>query len=256
MFVLGHRGMLGHVVSRYLRERGVDIMQTDQPYEGSREDRLVSAVRESDAEWVVNAAGKFDSTNSKEMLLVNSQLPAHLKCAVRRNQRVIHASSDGVFSGRTGNYGIDAHRDATDDYGFSKILGEVIAETNKATVIRTSIIGPGGAKGGGLINWLLKQRGPIDGFTNHHWNGITTLEWAKVCYGVMTGSLTSIHGVLQPTSAEAVTKYQILKLVAHLWNHPVEVNPSKAPVSLNRTLTPEPMRGSLLQQLQELKRWY
>lgn len=258
VFVLGHRGMLGHVVARFLSEQGMQVMNSEHRYKGGPADPLIEAVKNSGANWVINATGIYSSNecDRAEMRLVNSQLPAHLKCSLRLEQRMIHASTDGVFSGKEGNYAIDDPRDATDDYGFSKILGEAIAEPDKAIVLRTSIIGPGGSRGGGLINWLLKQSGRVNGFTNHYWNGITTLEWSKVCHELIAGALPQTHSILQPTCAEPVSKLQVIESILDVWKVPVEVCPAEAPHGVNRTLVPQPKRGPLLEQLREMKAWY
>lgn len=250
--------MLGHVVARFLSEQGMQVSCSERRYEGAPSDPLVEEVRGSGAEWIINATGKFSANepDARELRLINSQFPVHLKCALRFEQRLIHASSDGVFAGTSGNYAVGAERDARDEYGFSKILGEVVAEQNRAIVIRTSIIGPGGTKGAGLMNWFLKQSGTVNGFSNHYWSGITTLEWARVCYELITGTLHSASGFVQPTCEKPVSKFEILELIAELWKHPVEVRPANAPSSVNRTLVPHPARAPFGQQLQELQAWY
>lgn len=258
VFVLGHRGMLGQVVARYFREQGCEVCTSDLRYTGLPSDPLIEAVRNSPADWVVNAIGKVDakSTLAAEMMLVNAQFPVHLKSFLRANQRMIHASSDGVFSGKLGNYDVNAERDAEDVYGLSKILGEVIAEKDKGIVIRTSIIGPASEKQVGLMEWLLAQSGTVKGFTNHLWNGITTLEWAKISHEIITGTLDSESAILQAASAEPLSKFEILRQIAEAWDHPVKIEPGAAPIPIDRTLIPTMKRGSLRQQLQELKAWY
>src|SRR5687768_170668 len=101
VFVLGHRGMLGHVVHRYLSELGLQVLVSEKRYTGNVSDQLIAAVRSSAADWIINTAGKLNpaTTSFEEMLLVNSRLPIHLKSILHENQRMIHASTDGVFSG-------------------------------------------------------------------------------------------------------------------------------------------------------------
>src|SRR5687767_10823470 len=257
VFVLGHRGMLGHVVARYLAEEGVEVITSDQRYAGLPEDRLIAAVRNSKADWIINAIGKVDTkrVSPSEMLLVNAQLPVHLKSYLRKNQRMIHASTDGVFSGRTGNYAVDSERDATDIYGFSKILGEVVAENDKVSVIRTSVIGPS-LDGRGLFSWLLSQKGPVSGFQNHHWNGITTLEWAKVCAEIIEGALRPSQPVIQPCISDRISKCELLRTIATTWSYDVPIEPSEHTISINRLLVPTADRPSIRGQLEQLKDWY
>jgi dTDP-4-dehydrorhamnose reductase len=236
----------------------MEVLTSELRYTGLPNDPLVGAVRASPADWVINAIGKLNVATSTpaEMLMVNAQFPVHLKSYLRPGQRLIHASTDGVFSGKTGNYTVDAERDASDIYGFSKILGEVVAEAGKSIVLRTSVIGLGGTTGSGLLHWFFRQSRTVPGFRNHFWNGITTLEWAKVCSEFIHGDLLLDTGILQPVSAEPVSKFEILELVRELWNHPVEVCPAEARVRVDRTLSSKSMRGSILQQLREFKGWY
>jgi dTDP-4-dehydrorhamnose reductase len=258
IFVLGHRGMLGHVVARYLAEQGMEVLTTEARYTGLPNDPLVAAVRASAAEWVINAIGKLDSKSTPvaEMLVVNAQLPVHMKTFLRRNQRLIHASTDGVFSGQTGNYAVDAERDATDLYGFSKILGEVVAEPKKAIVIRTSVVGPSIVPGIGLMDWFLRQRETVNGFTNHVWNGVTTLEWAKFVERIIREQFVATAPILQVGSESAVTKYDLLKLISQVWNHQVSITSTENVRAIDRSLALDVKCPCIRQQLAELKSWY
>ena len=258
VFVLGHRGMLGHVIARYLSEQGMEVLTTDLRYTGLPGDPLMDAVRSSGAEWVINAIGKLDAktTPSTEMLLVNAQLPVHIKSFLRENQRLIHASTDGVFSGKTGNYSVNADRDATDIYGFSKILGEVVAEQGKAIVIRTSVIGPSTKPETGLMDWFLSQKQAVNGFTNHLWNGVTTLEWAKVAQRIIEEQFVPSQPILHVGSESPVTKYELVKLFAELWNHRISVSPVESEISVDRSLALDASSASIREQLVELKSWY
>ena len=95
----------------------------------------------------------------------------------------MHASSDGVFRPDVGDRNAVEPGDATDDYGASKCAGERAVLDAGGLVIRCSIVGPEVLEPQSLLGWLLRQEGEIRGFTNHLWNGITTLEWARVCLG-------------------------------------------------------------------------
>ena len=258
VFVLGHRGMLGHVVARFFSEQGMEVLTTDLRYTGLPGDPLMEAVRSSGAEWVINAIGKLGAktTPSTEMLLVNAQLPVHIKSFLRENQRLIHASTDGVFSGKTGNYSVHADRDATDIYGFSKILGEVVAEQGKAIVIRTSVIGPSTKPETGLMDWFLSQKQTVNGYTNHVWNGVTTLEWAKFAQRVITGQFVPTAPLLHVGSESPVTKHDLLKAISAVWNHRLPIMPTESAIAINRSLALDVRCASIREQLEELKSWY
>ena len=257
VFVLGHRGMLGHVVSRYLTEQGHEVRHSSSRYAGTPADPLVEEVRESGCDWVVNAAGKIwqKCENPVELFLANAFLPLHLKLRLKPSQRLLHASTDCVFSGKSGNYKVDAAPDAEDSYGVSKILGEKIAEADRAIVLRVSIIGPELKDHSGLMEWFLNQTAGVSGYTNHKWNGITTLEWAKICDEIVRGELRPGKPLVQAGTATPVSKFELLQMIGKIWEHSIPITP-KAPEPVDRTLVPTLMRGSLGGQLEELRRWY
>src|SRR6267143_486220 len=109
VFVLGHRGMLGHVVTRYLTEQGCEVVTSNARYEALPRDPLIEKVRNSDCTWIINAIGRIKQRceSSTELFLAKSILPLHLKSRMRDDQHLIHASTDCVFSGGRGSYRID-----------------------------------------------------------------------------------------------------------------------------------------------------
>lgn len=258
VFVLGHRGMLGHIVARYLDQQGCEVIITPLRYSARAEDPLIEAVRESRSDWVVNAIGRIKqkTDNPSDLYQANSLLPLHLSLRLHPNQRLVHASTDCVFSGKSGNYSIDSEQDAQDVYGLSKAMGEKIAQAGRCWVIRTSIIGPELDGGSGLMGWFLRQSGQVNGYTNHFWNGITTLEWAKICLELMSKRLKNAGPIIQAGSASTMSKYEVLKLIARIWNRPVKVRAVETTEAINRALIPTAMRQELNKQLVELKSWY
>jgi dTDP-4-dehydrorhamnose reductase len=258
VFVLGHRGMLGHVVASFFREAGLQVVTTDARYAAEPQNPLVRAVLDSEAEWVINAIGKIKQKTSQpaELLEANALLPAQLKVFLRPGQRLLHASTDCVFSGKTGNYARDQARDAEDVYGLSKVLGEAVAERDHCQVIRTSIIGPELNTASGLMAWFLSQKTQVNGFTDHLWNGITTLEWSKIALEIVRGNLQPAAPILQPAAAQPVSKYELLKMISEIWNHPIAITPVASGAPINRTLLPDLPRADIRQQLAELQAWY
>jgi dTDP-4-dehydrorhamnose reductase len=256
VFVLGHRGMLGHAVARYLGAQGHDVMTSELRYTGSPRDPLVERVRASGCAWVVNAIGQIHqkSPAPRDLFLANSHLPVHLRSRLAPDQRLLHASTDCVFSGRRGAYRVDDECDAEDLYGFSKILGEAAADPRRCIVLRTSVIGPQAGPAHGLMAWFLSQRQPVDGYRNHRWNGITSLEWAKVCGALIEERLPAAP-ILQAAAAHPVSKYELLCLIASRWPGCAEVRPVDAPQAVDRTLVPQVERAPLGDQLDELKAW-
>lgn len=251
--------MLGHVVARFLAKKGHEIITSEQRFEGGARDLLVETVRDSGCEWVVNALGrtKQKSSDMAELIRANAELPLHLISRLRTGQRLIHASTDCVFSGEEGNYAKSHERNAADDYGWSKILGETAVTGGGAVVIRTSIIGPEMNNGAnGLLGWFLNQTGEVRGFTNHLWNGITTLEWAKIAAEVIEGGLKDHGGLIQAGAARTVSKYELLRLIATCWERTGLIHETEAGEAIDRTMVAELERPEIGEQLGELRAWY
>ncbi|QIF02114.1 sugar nucleotide-binding protein [Roseimicrobium sp. ORNL1] len=264
VFVLGHRGMLGHVVAAYLHAQGCEVITHEARYGGTPQEPLLEAVRESGCAWIINALGAIPQkgVDVETLFRANTHFPLHLLQCLHPGQRLIHASTDCVFSGARGRYHTQDLKDAANDYGLSKALGEAVALDPRVTCLRVSIVGPEGLAskgtntGGGLLGWFLKQQGPVQGYTNHFWNGITTLEWAKAAMEMMRGTLGPLSsGVVQLGVAEHLSKHDLLRMFAEVWEHPIEIQPFAAPEPVDRTLVPQVVRPPLREQLRELREW-
>ncbi|NOT64920.1 MAG: SDR family oxidoreductase [Methylotenera sp.] len=156
-------------------------------------------------------------------LPINAILPHRLArlCAVA-NARLVHMSTDCVFSGSKGMYAEADFSDAYDLYGRSKYLGEV--DYPNAITLRTSIIGHelGGARS--LIGWFLAQKGSVKGFKRAIFSGLPTVEIARIIrdYVIPHPELHGLHHV----SAEPINKYDLLQLVAKVYGKKIEIIPN------------------------------
>ncbi len=256
--VLGHQGMLGHVVARHLAEAGHRVLTSDKRFTGAPRDPLVEEVRDSGADWVVNAIGLAarKAATAADLHLLNTVLPLHLGRRLRPGQRLVHAGTDGIFAGTRGRYATHDEADATDDYGWSKALGEAVAMPGRAWVIRVSIIGPELGVGHGLMGWFLRQTGPVNGYANHRWNGITTLAWAELAAGIIAGPERYPMPLFQAGSSQPVSKLELLQWIARTWSHPIPIAPSVAPETLDRTLAADLEMGTIGEQLARMAAWY
>jgi dTDP-4-dehydrorhamnose reductase len=262
VFVLGSRGMLGHVVARRVAERGHEVITSPERYGGSPRDPLIEAARSSGCQAVVNCLGstKRREHDLPELYRANAQLPAHLAARLRTTQHIIHASTDCVFDGHRGNYHVDDEPTADDPYGFSKRLGEMIAGRPNVTVLRVSIVGPDYRPNSrGLLEWFLSRSAntPVPGYTNWRWNGITTLEWADVALEVIERRR---HGerlapVLQPATVP-ISKYELLQKFRAAYETTHDIAPVPAPVAIDRTLVPTEPRPPIDDQLTRMREWY
>lgn len=141
-------------------------------------------------------------------------------CA-QTNRRLIHISTDCVFSGRQGNYAESDTPNAEDLYGRTKLLGEVVDSENCIT-LRTSIIGRELSGAHGLVEWFLSQSGKqVKGFNRAVFSGWTTLELARLIKTVIMHhkDLSGLYHV----AAEAITKYDLLRLIKDVYGLEVEI---------------------------------
>lgn len=262
VFVLGHRGMLGHVVARAVRKRGHEVVTSDERYGGSPRDPLIEAVRASGCPAILNCLGstKRREQDLPQLYRANAQLPAHLAARLRGGQHIVHASTDCVFDGQRGNYRVDDEPTADDPYGFSKRLGEMIAGRPNVTVVRVSIIGPDYRPNPrGLLAWFLGSPTELEipGYTNWRWNGVTTLEWADIALDVIERRRRGepLAPVIQPATVP-ISKYELLLRFRDTYHTAHRVTPVAAPVAIDRTLVPTEPRPPIDEQLTRLREWY
>ena len=163
---------------------------------------------------------------------INSILPHRIAwhCS-RRGCRLIHISTDGVFSGETGSYTESDVPDPIDRYGQQKLLGEVAYA--RALTIRTSIIGHDLFPGNNLIDWLLRQRGTCKGFSRVIFNGLPTLELARVLRDYVL-PVPSLRGIFH-VGASPISKFSLIKLVAEVYDLNLQIEAEDS-ICCNRSL--------------------
>ncbi|WP_269004454.1 dTDP-4-dehydrorhamnose reductase family protein [Aquirufa ecclesiirivi] len=227
IIVLGSSGMLGHMVYFYLRDLG-KYEVIDVSYQSKLTDKsiLLDAYNKQEVEelilrerpdFVINCVGILiggANSNPSNAIYLNAYFPNQLSSILEKTGgKLIHISTDCVFSGKRGSYQEDDLRDADDTYGKSKALGEVI--NSRDLTLRTSIIGPElKAHGVGLFHWFMQQMGEINGYTHAIWSGVTTLEMAKVIHEVIE---QDIVGLAHVTNGEKIPKFELLELLKEIW---------------------------------------
>lgn len=243
--VLGASGMAGHVISIYLKEKGHDVVgycrrsvSFVESINGDAKNvqRLKNVIETGNYDIVVNAVGilnQFAESNKESAAFLNGYLP-HLLAKLTENMstRIIHMSTDCVFSGKNAPYTESSFRDGESFYDRSKALGELNDEKN--LTLRNSIVGPDINENGiGLFNWFMKQNGEINGYTNAMWTGITTLQLAKT---IEAAVFSEAHGLVNMVCEKNVSKYELLKLFnRYMRNDEVKINPYDD-FSLDKTL--------------------
>ena len=255
VLVMGSAGMAGHQISLYLKEQGYAVegfsLEKNPLVDGFVGDATnFPFVREivtiGKYDFVINCIGILNQAAENHhgnAILLNTYLP-HFLAEVTHDlpTRVIHMSTDCVFSGKRGGYAKDDLRDGETFYDRTKALGEL--EDEKNTTLRNSIVGPDVNENGiGLLNWFMKQRGTINGYTGAIWTGQTTLQLAKTMDYVMQRGITGLYNAVPE---EPITKYELLKLFNHyLRNDSLVIKPVEG-VCLDKSLIPTQLDGSFM----------
>ena len=146
---------------------------------------------------------------------INSFFPNYLvELSKNYNYKVVHISTDCVFSGTKGSYNEYSKKDADDGYGITKSQGEIHSPGH--LTIRTSIIGPDLNKNGtGLFQWIMNQKGEVKGFVNVKWTGVTTIELAKA---IEFAVLKSVEGIWNLSNEDTISKYDLLNILINIFN--------------------------------------
>ncbi len=197
---------------------GVDVENHDSLI------RVFAAVR---PDVVVNCVGLVkqlaDANNPLQAVPINTLLPHRLAALCQAMAaRLVHISTDCVFSGSKGNYLETDQPDAYDLYGRSKLLGEV--DYPHAITLRTSIIGHELTGQRSLLNWFLAQHGSVRGFTRAVFSGLPTVELAAVVRDIVLPH-PELHG-LYHVASKSINKFDLLQLVAKIYNKTIEITPA------------------------------
>lgn len=275
ILVLGKNGMLGSYVYHYLYLKFY-VMYNDPDFvQGTTRENLdVLNIKDlynnlqdliKPNSIVINCIGmtnKHDLSDSvvvNNMYLVNSVFPGILyRVCKSKNATLIHPSTDCVFDGKgTGLYKATDQPNATDNYGMSKYLGDQAC--SQACIIRCSIIGHGtpGINDTGLLDWYLNNHDKDDtcGYDTHYWNGITTLEYAKLLHRIITNK-SFWKGVRHFKCDEpAMSKYILLLHIGYVYNVQNKKLGKLSPSSIDRRLEGEEVGTPFLEQLRELREY-
>lgn len=245
VLVLGAGGMLGHQLYRTLsavcethatlrtydgrvRELGIfDPSRLHVGVDALDEKAVDGALAKVRPTWVINCVGIIKQLKAADdlesSLAVNALLPHRLARQCNAvDARLIHISTDCVFSGARGNYSETDAADAVDTYGRTKFLGEVV--THGAITVRTSIVGTALTNDVSLFDWFLSRgAGQVKGFTQAVYTGLTSERLSdELRHIIERGDLPS--GLWQ-ISAEKITKYELLARLKEAFDLPTDVIP-------------------------------
>ena len=247
IMVLGVTGMLGNAMFRVLSENAdLDVYGTARG-ESSRQyfheklarqiivgidvespDSLIKVFARIQPDVVINCVGLVkqlaDANDPLLAVPINTLLPHRLAVLCQATSaRLIHISTDCVFSGSKGGYLESDFPDAYDLYGRSKLLGEV--DYPNAITLRTSIIGHELSGHRSLVNWFLAQQDSVKGFTRAIFSGLPTVELATVVRDIVLPH-PELYG-LYHVASKPINKFDLLQLIAKTYGKTIDIMPSE-----------------------------
>jgi dTDP-4-dehydrorhamnose reductase len=256
VLILGASGMLGNAVLKEFSNFQGELVATTRAGKSVTSDSGVTFFDFDAAtddlettfpvpvDYVINCIGIIkpyindtDAEQTATALEINGAFTNRLEAwASKRGARVIQIATDCVFSGSKGNYRESDKHNASDVYGRSKSMGE--AEGASMMHLRVSIIGPEVERSSSLLEWVRNQptNAEISGFTDHFWNGITSMHFAKIARGIIENGLFE-PGVFHVLPQDRVTKCELVGLIAkYLGRSDIKVSPTLTGANINRTL--------------------
>ena len=249
--------MLGSTITKFLATDMFEVWEYNragrsivpenhaQSIEVTSEKGMDDFLKSKHYDFVINCIGLIKqqiSDDSKEhtklAYQINSDFPAILnEYTLRTKTPVIQIGTDCVFSGSVGLYNENSNFDCSDVYGLSKAEGE--NRSKSVMTIRCSIIGHEIESSVSLMDWFLSQPSSIsvNGYTNHIWNGVTTLTFARVIRGIIS-KRTYSPGTIHLVPKGQISKFELLQILAEKFGREdIDITEFKAEIGINRTLT-------------------
>jgi len=261
VLVMGASGMLGSAMIRVLSENddlevfgSIRSQKIKTFFSSNISDRLVQCdditnysnlieiFDKVQPNVVINCISLSKALLSKSepliMIPIYALLPHKLaKLCSNIDARLIHMSTDGVFSGAKGDYLESDAFDAKDFYGVTKFIGEV--QYPHSISIRTSIIGHELQRGNGLLSWFLSQQESCKCFSNAIFSGFPTVALAQIVRDIVIPR-PDLFGVYHIAS-NPISKCDLLRLIADVYGKEIEILPDKK-ISIDRSLNAERFR--------------
>ncbi len=242
VLVLGHKGMLGHMVTNFLSSKDdCDVLTTNFRWPNEDFKKIVKTFSHQNCSYIINCIGaipqKVDAFN------VNSELPIWLENNIspKSSCRIVHP-------------GTDCEKDK-DEYGLSKkIATDFLIKKGKCTkIIKTSVIGPEPYSKNSLLEWFLNvDQKVIEGYSQFFWNGITTLQWSLICYDLLRD--WNQFKTLTIPATECISKYDLLILAKRIFKKKIKINRS-IKMKANKCLIGNLKVPSIEKQLIDLKKY-
>ena len=242
ILILGSTGMMGSMLTRVLKkDKRFKILCTYRNFKKikilnlkknqlkkiniSKFKDVKKLITKFKPDYVINCIGLIkqlcNKKNLKETKFLNSTFPKKISKVAEKNKfKIIHLSTDCVFSGKKGNYNEKEIADAVDIYGKSKLNGEV--KSKFVINIRTSIIGNELTTSLSLFNWFLKQK-KVNGFSQAYFSGMTTLELSNILIKKIILNTKFSPGLFH-VSGPKINKLNLLRLIKKVYKRKIVIN--------------------------------
>lgn len=223
IIVLGANGMAGHVITIGLREdknnynvvsvaRNPSAINPTVILDVSDFMGLNDLIISIKPAVIINCIGVLNKTaedHPDQAILMNSYLPHFLESITKNTKtKIIHISTDCVFSGAEGSYVETSFKNGSGYYALSKALGEL--DNSKDLTFRTSIIGPELNQNGiGLFHWFINQKSEVNGYTKAFWTGVTTVELLNAIKIAIENDLVGIYHLVHSAK---ISKFNLVNL--------------------------------------------
>ena len=239
ILLLGSTGMLGYNFEKVLKKYNYDYYKTSRKKQKGciKFDAINDSLNKlPKCEYFINCIGVINKlineNNIAESIIINSVFPHKLaNFCKKRKIKLIHISTDCVYSGKKGKYTESDIHDPVDIYGKTKSSGE----PNNCMIIRTSIIGEENKNDRSLVEWVKGNKNKkINGFSNHIWNGLTAKHLSENIIKIIRKKIYE-KKLVHIYSEKAVSKYSLIKLIDKKFNLNCKIKKLHK-ISINRTL--------------------
>jgi dTDP-4-dehydrorhamnose reductase len=252
ILILGHKGMLGSMIHKYYKYNNIDTEITSFKWDSCY---FKNFIKNSKCNYLINCIGAVPQKNPnwERLKFINFLLPDWL--AKNFNGYILHPTSNGEFSGllKKGEfYKKYDYKNADNEYGISKAISSlVLFNYLNVKQIRSSIVGPELNSNFFLMEWFFNQDKYVNGYTNHLWNGITTLEWAKQSLKIIKN--WDFYDNVVQIGTNQISKYDLLVEINKMFNCNKIIIPTISHYDDNKCLISDYKIKNIKLQLKELK---
>jgi dTDP-4-dehydrorhamnose reductase len=236
ILILGHNGMLGHMVQKYLTNLNYDIEITSYRWPSNEFKEFIKIYS---GDFIINCIGAIHQRTKD--FEINWEVPIYLDFYSK--SKVIHPGTDCEID--------------LDNYGVSKKIAKdfIVNKSKNTKCVTTSIIGPEVNSNFSLMEWFLSQEDgtEVNGYSDYFWNGNTTLTWAKYCEKLINDwDNFEVDTIIQ---SKCIGKSEILESLRDVFERDIKINLVDEP-KFNKCITGDFIETHIKEQIIELKKFY